>query len=70
MIVVLNTEIIPMDDETDTLSSKVIMLKGSVGEIARDYVALTLKLNNAHPEVMELVQDYLDDILGMEDLND
>ena len=69
MIVVLNTEIIPMDDETDTLSSKV-MLKGSVGEIARDYVALTLKINNAHHEVMELVQDYLDDIVGMEDSND
>jgi hypothetical protein len=69
MIAVLNTEIIPMDDETDTLSSKV-MLKGSVGEIARDYVALTLKLNNAHPEVMEFVQDYLNDIVGMEDSND
>lgn len=69
MIIVMNSEIVPMDDETDTLASKV-MLKGSVGEIARDYIALTLKLNNAHPEVMEIVQDYLDDIVGMEDSDD
>lgn len=69
MIIVMNSNIEPMDNETDSLTSKV-MLKGSVGEIARDYVALTLKLNNAHPEVMEIAQQYLEDIVGMEGFND
>ena len=66
MIAVLDTKLIPMDDETDTISS-MVMLKGSVGSIARDYVALTLKLNNEYPEVMEMAQSYLEDIVGMED---
>ena len=69
MIIVMNSNIVPMDNETDNLTSKV-MLKGSVEEIARDYVALTLKLNNAHPEVMEIAQQYLEGIVGMEGLND
>lgn len=66
MIAVLNTRVIPMDDETDTIASNV-MLKGSGEEIARDYVALTLKLNNQYPEVMKIATDYLDNIVGMED---
>lgn len=66
MIAVLNTRVIPMDDETDTIASNV-MLKGSPEEIARDYVALTIKLNNQYPEVMEVATSYLENIVGMED---
>lgn len=66
MIAVRNTRVIPMDDETDTIASNV-MLKGSREEIARDYVALTLKLNNQYPEVMKIAASYLDNIVGMED---
>lgn len=66
MIVIMNTELVSMDDETDTIDSN-IMLKGSVAEIARDYVALTVKLNNQYPEVMKMATSYLENIVGMED---
>ena len=66
MIAVINTRVIPMDDETDTVASNV-MLKGSPEEIAQDYVALTLKLTKQFPEVMEIAQSYLVNIVGMED---
>ena len=66
MIVVMNTKLVPMDNETDTIASN-IMLRGSVEEIARDYVALTVKLNNQHSEVMEIATSYLENIVGMED---
>ena len=66
MIAVMNTNLIPMDDETDAIASKV-MLKGTGEEIARDYVALTLKLNTQYPEVMEIATSYLENIVGMED---
>lgn len=66
MISVVDTIIVPMDDENDTIASK-IMLKGSVAEIARDYVAITVKLNNQYPEVMKMATSYLENIVGMED---
>ena len=66
MIVVMNTKFVPMDDETDEIASN-IMLRGSVEEIAMEYVALTVKLNNQHPEAMKMAASYLENIVGMED---
>ena len=66
MIAVVDTKLIPMGDENDAIASNV-MLRGSVKEIAEDYVALTLKLTKKYPEVMEIVQEYLGNIVGMED---
>ena len=65
MIAVMNTRVLPKDDETDTVASNV-MLKGSPEEIAQDYVALTLKLTMQYPEVMEIARSYLENIVGME----
>lgn len=39
-----------------------ISLNGSAEEIAQEYVALTLKLNDTYPIILDRAQWYLDDI--------
>ena len=54
------------DDESNTMT---ITLNGNAEEIAQEYVALTLKLNDAYPVVLDRAQWYLDDIDKLRRLN-
>ena len=44
-------------------STMSITLNGNAEDIAQEYVALTLKLNDEYPAVLDRAQWYLDDIM-------
>lgn len=47
-------------DDPSTMS---ITINGNAEDIAQEYVALTLKLNDEYPRVLDRAQWYLDDIM-------
>lgn len=47
-------------DDPSTMS---ITINGNAEDIAQEYVALTLKLNDEYPLVLDRAQWYLDDIM-------
>ena len=47
----------------DGSGTMTIDIKGNAEEIAQEYVALTLKLNDIHPIILDRAQWYLMDIL-------
>lgn len=49
----------------DDSSTMTITLNGNAEDIAQEYVALTLKLNDEYPVVLSRAQWYLDDILEL-----
>lgn len=46
-------------------STMSITLNGNAEDIAQEYVALTLKLNDEYPSVLDRAQWYLDDIMEL-----
>ena len=46
-------------------STMSITLNGNAEDIAQEYVALTLKLNDEYPAVLDRAQWYLDDIMEL-----
>ena len=52
-----------MQDEFD--NTMTITLNGNAEDIAQEYVALTLKLNDEYPAVLDRAQWYLDDIMEL-----
>ena len=46
-------------------STMSITINGNAEEIAQEYVALTLKLNDEYPMILSRAQWYLDDILEL-----
>ena len=51
------------NDGSNTMS---ITLNGNAEEIAQEYVALTLKLNDNYPIILDRAQWYLEDIRHLE----
>ena len=49
----------------DGSNTMTITLSGNAEDIAQEYVALTLKLNDEYPVVLARAQWYLDDILEL-----
>lgn len=49
----------------DNSSTMSITLNGNAEDIAQEYVALTLKLNDEYPVVLDRAQWYLNDILEL-----
>lgn len=49
----------------DDSSTMTITLNGNAEDIAQEYVALTLKLNDEYPVVLSRARWYLDDILEL-----
>lgn len=47
----------------DNSNTMTITLNGNAEEVAQEYVALTLKLHDEYPVVLDRAQWYLDDIL-------
>lgn len=50
------------EDGSNTMT---VTLNGNAEEIAQEYVALTLKLNDMYPAVLDRAQWYLDDIMEL-----
>ena len=49
----------------DGSNTMTITLNGNAEEVAQEYAALTLKLNDMYPIVLDRAQWYLDDILEL-----
>ena len=50
---------------TDDPSTMIITLKGDGETVAQEYVALTLKLQEVYPVVLDRAQWYLEDIVKL-----
>ena len=50
------------EDGSNTMT---VTLNGNAEEIAQEYVALTLKLNDMYPAILDRAQWYLDDIMEL-----
>ena len=49
----------------DDSSTMTITLSGNAEEVAQEYVALTLKLQDTYPSVLDRANWYLDDIIKL-----
>lgn len=50
-----------IDDDVDCT----VTIKGNAEEIAQEYVALTLRLHDAYPVILDRAKWYFDDILEL-----
>lgn len=56
---------IKITKNTDGSGTMTIDLRGNAEEIAQEYVALTLKLHDTYPIILDRAQWYLEDILEL-----
>ena len=56
---------IKITKNTDGSGTMTIDIKGNAEEIAQEYCALTLKLNDTWPSILSRAQWYLEDILEL-----
>ena len=56
---------IHIQKNNDRSNTMTIALNGNAEEVAQEYVALTLKLHDEYPIVLDRAQWYLDDILKL-----
>ena len=61
---------IHVEKNNDNSNTMTITLNGNAEEIAQEYVALTLKLNDNYPIVLDRAQWYLEDINALRRLKD
>lgn len=54
-----------LNEQIDDVVDCKVFLKGSPEEIAQEYVALTLKLHDSYPVILDRAKWYLDDILEL-----
>ena len=50
------------EDDSNTMT---VTLSGNAEEVAQEYVALTLKLNDTYPVVLDRANWYLEDIIKL-----
>ena len=61
---------IHVEKNNDNSNTMTITLNGNAEEVAQEYVALTLKLNDNYPIVLDRAQWYLEDINALRRLKD
>ena len=61
---------IHIEKNRDGSNTMTITLNGNAEEVAQEYVALTLKLNDEYPMVLDRAQWYLEDINALRRLKD
>ena len=59
-----------IEKNRDGSNTMTITLNGNAEEVAQEYVALTLKLNDAYPMVLKRAQWYLEDIDALRRIKD